>query len=186
MSLVETTHASGAASAEGRQIVTFNVDDRVFGIDVGVVREIKGWQEATPLPHAAPYVRGVINLRGLILAVYDLRARLGGGLTSATPKHVNLVVDVADRTAGLLVDAVSDIVDVPREMASDSDRILPAEGSSPPDDLIRRLTEIGYTAAISIELQNPRLWRVPPRQFGEIAMTSLRKLLGQAQMEGGR
>ena len=113
MSLVETTHASGAASAEGRQIVTFNVDDRVFGIDVGVVREIKGWQEATPLPHAAPYVRGVINLRGLILAVYDLRARLGGGLTSATPKHVNLVVDVADRTAGLLVDAVSDIVDVP-------------------------------------------------------------------------
>jgi purine-binding chemotaxis protein CheW len=102
-------HSLGAS----RQIVTFNVDDRVFGIDVGVVREIKGWQEATPLPHAAPYVRGVINLRGLILAVYDLRARLGGGLTSATPKHVNLVVDVADRTAGLLVDAVSDIVDVP-------------------------------------------------------------------------
>jgi purine-binding chemotaxis protein CheW len=113
MSLVETMRAAGVAPAEGRQIVTFNVDDRVFGIDVGVVREIKGWQEATPLPHAAPYVRGVINLRGLILAVYDLRARLGGGLTSATPKHVNLVVDVADRTAGLLVDAVSDIVDVP-------------------------------------------------------------------------
>jgi purine-binding chemotaxis protein CheW len=98
---------------EARQIVTFNVDDRVFGIDVGVVREIKGWQETTPLPHAAPYVRGVINLRGLILAVYDLRARLGGALTTPSSTHVNLVVDVADRTAGLLVDAVSDIVDVP-------------------------------------------------------------------------
>ena len=49
---------SAAGSGESRQIVTFNVDDRVFGIDVGVVREIKGWQEATPLPHAAPYVRG--------------------------------------------------------------------------------------------------------------------------------
>ncbi len=113
MNLVETSPTTAGAPMEGRQIVTFNVDDRVFGIDVGVVREIKGWQEATPLPHAAPYVRGVVNLRGLILAVYDLRARLGGGLTSATPKHVNLVVDVADRTAGLLVDAVSDIVDVP-------------------------------------------------------------------------
>ncbi len=113
MSMYETTRPAGVTAGEGRQIVTFNVDDRVFGIDVGVVREIKGWQEATPLPHAAPYVRGVINLRGLILAVYDLRARLGGGLTNATPKHVNLVVDVADRTAGLLVDAVSDIVDVP-------------------------------------------------------------------------
>jgi purine-binding chemotaxis protein CheW len=102
-----------AASAENRQIVTFTVDDRVFGIDVGVVREIKGWQETTPLPHAAPHVRGVINLRGLILAVYDLRARLGGGLTVPTATHVNLVVDVGDRTAGLLVDAVSDIADVP-------------------------------------------------------------------------
>jgi purine-binding chemotaxis protein CheW len=96
-----------------RQIVTFNVDNRIFGIDVGVVREIKGWQTTTPLPHAAHYVRGVINLRGLILAVYDLRARLGGGLTEPTAKHVNLVVDVGDRTAGILVDAVSDIVDVP-------------------------------------------------------------------------
>ncbi len=113
MSVLDAMRTAGASHGASRQIVTFNVDDRVFGIDVGVVREIKGWQEATPLPHAAPYVRGVINLRGLILAVYDLRARLGGGLTNATPKHVNLVVDVADRTAGLLVDAVSDIVDVP-------------------------------------------------------------------------
>ena len=105
-------HSENAASAT-RQIVTFTVDDRIFGIDVGVVREIKGWQTTTPLPHAAHYVRGVINLRGLILAVYDLRARLGGGLTDPTAKHVNLVVDVGDRTAGILVDAVSDIVDVP-------------------------------------------------------------------------
>jgi purine-binding chemotaxis protein CheW len=69
----------------------------------------------TPLPHAAPYVRGVINLRGLILAIYDLRARLGGAPATPTPKHVNLVVDVADRTAGILVDSVSDIVDVPAD-----------------------------------------------------------------------
>jgi sugar phosphate isomerase/epimerase len=75
---------------------------------------------------------------------------------------------------------LSDIADVPREMASDADRILPGEGASPPDDLIRRLGEIGYTGAIAVELHNPALWRVPPRQFGEIAITALRKLLGQA------
>jgi purine-binding chemotaxis protein CheW len=114
MTMMDSFDQSAAYDmAESRQIVTFKIDDRVFGIDVGVVREIKGWQQTTPLPHAAHYVRGVINLRGLILAVYDLRARLGGGLTQATEKHVNVVVDVADRTAGLLVDAVSDIVDVP-------------------------------------------------------------------------
>jgi sugar phosphate isomerase/epimerase len=75
---------------------------------------------------------------------------------------------------------LSDIADVPREMASDADRILPGEGASPPHDLVARLTEIGYSGGVAIELHNPALWRVPPRQFGEIAITSLRKLLGQA------
>ncbi|MFM8633779.1 MAG: sugar phosphate isomerase/epimerase family protein [Planctomycetia bacterium] len=77
---------------------------------------------------------------------------------------------------------LSDIADVPREMAGDSDRILPGEGSSPPDQLIARLHEIGYAGAVAVELHNPTLWHVPPRQFGEIAMTALRKLLGQAGM----
>jgi sugar phosphate isomerase/epimerase len=75
-----------------------------------------------------------------------------------------------------------DITDVPREMATDADRILPGEGSSPADDLVRRLGEIGYTGGVAVELHDPRLWRVPPRQFGEIAMTALRKVLGQATM----
>ena len=77
---------------------------------------------------------------------------------------------------------LSDIADVPREMAGDSDRILPGEGSSPPQELVARLAEIGYSGAVTVELHNPALWRVPPRQFGEIATTALRKLLGQAAM----
>ena len=67
-------------------------------------------------------------------------------------------------------------------MAADADRILPGEGTSPPDELVHRLSEIGYAGAVAVELFNPALWRVPPRQFGEIAMTSLRKTLGQAAM----
>jgi hypothetical protein len=50
------------------------------------------------------------------------------------------------------------------------------------DDLVRRLGEIGYPGAVAIELLNPALWRVPPRQFGEIAMTALRTALGQSGM----
>lgn len=96
-----------------RRIVTFRVGDRTFGIDVGMVREIKGWQATTPLPHAAPHVRGVLNLRGVILAVYDLRTSIGLGVTDATATHVIVVVDIEDKVAGLLVDSVSDIVDVP-------------------------------------------------------------------------
>ena len=77
---------------------------------------------------------------------------------------------------------LSDIGDVPREMASDADRILPGEGSSPPDDLVATLRRIGYRGAVAVELHNPALWHVPPRQFGEIAITALRRVLGQAEM----
>ena len=77
---------------------------------------------------------------------------------------------------------LSDIADVPREMASDADRILPGEGCSPPHELIAHLTALGYAGPVSIETHNPQLWRVPPRQFGEIAITALRRLLGQAEM----
>lgn len=108
-----SSSSESGVGADMRKIVTFRVDARTFGIDVAAVREIKGWHPATPLPHVPPHVRGVINLRGMILAVYDLRARIGLGVTAATPAHVILVVDVHERIAGLLVDAVSDIIDVP-------------------------------------------------------------------------
>jgi 2-keto-myo-inositol isomerase len=141
---------------------------------------------------------------GLRLALeFDARASFPNNLQSA----VALVEDVGLPGLGLCLDwfhytvgpskpqdlwlltndslahvQLSDIADVPREMATDADRILPGEGSSPPADLVRRLAEIGYTGAVAIELHNPALWRVPPRQFGEIAMTALRKLIGQASM----
>ncbi len=139
---------------------------------------------------------------GIRLALeFDARASFPNNLQSA----VALVEEVGSPALGLCLDwfhytvgpskpldlglltrenlahvQLSDITDVPREMASDADRILPGEGSSPPDDLIARLKAIGYTGAVAVELHNPALWRVPPRQFGEIATTALRKLLGLA------
>jgi purine-binding chemotaxis protein CheW len=110
----ETNEAISSSAQESlRRIVTFKVEKRAFGIDVGDVREIKGWQATTPLPHSAPYVRGVINLRGAIIAVYDLRRRIGEGNTEASSTHVIIVVDAGEQVVGILVDAVSDIVDVP-------------------------------------------------------------------------
>jgi 2-keto-myo-inositol isomerase len=75
-----------------------------------------------------------------------------------------------------------DLADVPRELAADSNRILPGEGDIPLAPVIDYLKQIGYAGTVSIELMNPQLWQVPPRQFGEIAMTSLRKILGLASM----
>ncbi|MFZ4533321.1 MAG: chemotaxis protein CheW [Alsobacter sp.] len=123
-----------SASSEAMQrIVTFKVDGRSFGVDVASVREIKGWQPTTPLPNAALHVLGVINLRGAIIAVYDLRRRLGLGASTISRSSVVIVVDLGERLAGLLVDAVSDIVDIQvsalrpaPEIAGEGDDILQA------------------------------------------------------------
>lgn len=75
-----------------------------------------------------------------------------------------------------------DLADTLREFATDSDRILPGDGDIPLAPIVNRLREIDYAGHVSVELLNPRVFQVPARSFGEIAMTALRKVLGQASM----
>jgi sugar phosphate isomerase/epimerase len=75
-----------------------------------------------------------------------------------------------------------DLAGIPREMATDADRILPGDGDLPLAPVVEHLQAIGYTGCIAIELMNPHIWHVPALQFGEIGMTALRKVLGQASM----
>jgi purine-binding chemotaxis protein CheW len=74
------------------------------------IREIRAWSATTTLPRVADYVCGVVNLRGTVLPVMDLRARLGWGRTQPSPRHVIIVVRIAEQLQGLIVDAVNDIV----------------------------------------------------------------------------
>jgi purine-binding chemotaxis protein CheW len=76
------------------------------------VREIRAWSDTTRLPHQPSYMRGVLNLRGSIVPVQDLRNRFGMGDTDPTENHVVVIVVVEDRLLGILVDAVSDILTV--------------------------------------------------------------------------
>jgi len=108
------TSAEGDAVTSSDQIwpqyVTFMVDDRSYGIEITKVREIKGWSEPTELPSAPHAMRGVLNLRGIIVPIFDLRARFGQGYTRAQEEHVVIIVSLGDRLIGILVDAVSDIL----------------------------------------------------------------------------
>jgi purine-binding chemotaxis protein CheW len=92
------------------ELISFRVDKQEFCLDIMAVREIRGWTQATPLPHSPSYVRGVINLRGAVLPIIDLKARLGLGVSEPTPRSVIIVVQVGGRLVGLLVDAVSEIL----------------------------------------------------------------------------
>jgi purine-binding chemotaxis protein CheW len=101
------------AEANGqRQFISLKVGSENYAIDILSVREIKGWTLTTVLPHQPDYVLGVLNLRGAIVPVFDLRCRFGQGLTDATRMHVVIIVRVLERTVGILVDAVSDILTI--------------------------------------------------------------------------
>lgn len=104
-----------AASAAPIELVAFRIGAQEYCVDIMAVREIRGWTPATTLPHAPDFVQGVINLRGAVLPIVDLSARLGLGAAQPTERHVTIVVQIAEQVVGLLVDAVSDILTVTPE-----------------------------------------------------------------------
>jgi 4-hydroxyphenylpyruvate dioxygenase len=140
--------------------------------------------------------------RGVRAALeFQAKSTLGNNLQTAA----SLVAQVGSPALGLCLDAfhyfvgpsqpedlgllsrenlfhvhLSDLLDVPRELASDSDRILPGDGDIPLEPILHRLREIDYPGPVSIELMNPQIWRISPLQFGEVGITALRKLLGLA------
>ena len=98
-----------------QQFVSFTVGAQDYCVDIMAVREIRAWTGVTGLPNSPSYIRGVINLRGAIVPVIDLRMRFGQGLTETTPGHVVVIVAIGDTQNGLLVDGVSDIITVPKK-----------------------------------------------------------------------
>lgn len=97
------------ARSDGKlELISFEIAGQEFCIDIRAVREIRGWTAATPIPHTPPYMLGVINLRGTIMPVIDLRNRLALGQTQASTRHVIVVVQHGERLEGLLVDAVQE------------------------------------------------------------------------------
>ncbi len=97
----------------GVQYLTFALRGEQYGIAILGVQEIKGSAATTPIPHTPPYVRGVMNLRGTVIPVVDLRVRFGLPALDDERFAVIIVVAVERRLVGLLVDAVSDVLDIP-------------------------------------------------------------------------
>jgi purine-binding chemotaxis protein CheW len=99
-----------AEAAAPRELIAFQIGAQEFCVDIMAVREIRGWTPATPLPQAPSYVRGVVNLRGAVLPIIDLGARLGLGAAEPKARSVVIVVSIQGQLVGLLVDAVCDIL----------------------------------------------------------------------------
>ena len=95
------------------QYLTFYIEDEIYGVDILSVQEIRGWEPATEIPNAPDYIKGVINLRGTVVPITDLRCRFGIKQFEYSGVTVVIVIKVqsgkSEKTMGIVVDAVSDV-----------------------------------------------------------------------------
>lgn len=127
----EDCAADSMASADDNgQFLTFTLQNEEYGIEILKVQEIKGFSKITPIPNAPSFVRGVMNLRGTVVPIIDLRARF-----SMTEKDYDqftciIVVNVGTRVVGLVVDTVSDVLNIPNDAIADPPELASVGDSS--------------------------------------------------------
>jgi len=108
-------HSVGS-SEELLQLVSFKMGDEEFGVDILKVQEINRMMEITRVPNSPPYVEGVINLRGKVIPVVDLRRRLGMEAKAKDTHSRIIVMELSGRVVGFVVDAVSEVLRIPKSV----------------------------------------------------------------------
>jgi purine-binding chemotaxis protein CheW len=130
------------------QLVVFDLASEHYGVDISDVREIMRMQNITKVPGAVSYVEGVINLRGKVLPVLDLRKRLGLKVAEQTAESRIVVVDIADGEVGVIVDAVTEVLRVPNS-AIEPPSSMVAQGNS---DYLRGIAKLTDRLIILLDL----------------------------------
>ncbi|MBH0198461.1 MAG: purine-binding chemotaxis protein CheW [Nitrospira sp.] len=102
-------------TTDGNQYLTFNLGEEFYGVDILRVREIKGYSTVTKIPHTPPHIKGVLNLRGTIVPIVELRTKFGMPTVEYTAFTVIILVVVRDKVIGLVVDSVSDVLNIDKK-----------------------------------------------------------------------
>ncbi len=149
-----TTHMddNSESNAAANQYLTFIMANEEYGVDILCVQEIRGWETATPLPNAPPHIKGVINLRGTIVPIIDLRQCFGLDGIEYTAITVVIVLKVNHkdtiRTMGIVVDAVSDVYSLSQHEMRDA----PDLGSAVNTEFIRGLVNVDEKMVILLDI----------------------------------
>ncbi|HEY4144028.1 chemotaxis protein CheW [Pinirhizobacter sp.] len=149
---------------DATQYLTVNLANEEYGVDILAVREIRGWTPVTRIPQAPSYVLGVLNLRGAIVPVLDLRLRFGLVREEYTATTVTVIVAVAGRNFGVVVDAVSDVVDVEAAAV----RPVPDMGTAVDTEYLKGLTSVGERMVLLLDVD--RLLQPQDAQMLEAAL----------------
>ena len=135
------------------QYLTFIMAEEEYGVDILAVQEIRGWESATPVPNSPKYLKGVINLRGTIVPIMDLRQRFDLPKVDYGEETVVVVLkiftDIGTRTMGSIVDAISDVYDGPLGEANNK-----GLGDNQNSNYIKGLVTVNKHMVILLELQN--------------------------------
>lgn len=139
----ENTQGERFSDEENAQYLTFELAGEDYGVDILRVQEIRGWDVVTRIPNAPPYVKGVLNLRGAIVPIFDLRERFDLPFHEYTKDTVVIVLRIKSRTGmrimGVIVDAVSDVLNA----SSDGLASAPDFGSRIATEFIAGLVSAG-------------------------------------------
>jgi purine-binding chemotaxis protein CheW len=102
-------------TTDGNQFLTFNLGEELYGVDILRVQEIKGYTAVTKIPNTPSHIKGVLNLRGTIVPIIELRTKFSMPTIDYTAFTVIIVVVVRDKVMGLVVDAVSDVLNIDKK-----------------------------------------------------------------------
>ena len=153
-SSVKSVDATDLNSKADNQYLTFIMNGEEYGVDILAVQEIRGWETATPLPNSPPHIKGVINLRGTIVPIIDLRQCFGMTAIEYTAITVVIVLRVETETSsrimGIVVDAVSDVY----SLADGDMRVAPDLGSSINTGVIKGLVNIDDKMVILLNIDH--------------------------------
>lgn len=146
------TEVSARAGDHNDQYLTFIMAGEEYGVDILRVQEIRGWENVTPIPNAPSHIKGVINLRGTIVPIVDLRQRFGLTQVEYGPLTVVIVLKVAtrkgSRVMGIVVDAVSDVY----SLSSDEMKAAPDLGDNVNTSYIRGLVSVASKMVILLDI----------------------------------
>lgn len=135
------------------QYLTFVMDGEEYGIEILSVQEIRGWEQTTVIPNSEPFVKGVINLRGTVVPVIDLRLRFGLAKADYNDLTVVIIVKVElegqEKIMGLVVDAVSDVYNIEKQQAKKAPEIGDVENRA----FIEGLINVGDKMVVLLDLE---------------------------------
>ncbi len=135
-------------TADTNQYLTFTLGTEEYGVPILTVQEIKGYVPATPIPHTPAYIKGVMDLRGIIMPVIDLRVKFGMPSAEYDQFTVIIVVKVKSKMLGLVVDAVSDVLSV----KSGETQAAPEFGGQVDTRFIQGLAKAGEKLVVLLDL----------------------------------